>query len=354
METYNVIGLMSGTSLDGLDIAYCSFTLQNKKWSFSLKKAATIKYGKPWLKKLSGAHHLSTEELLLLHNEYGSFLGISVAEFIKKYGIRKVDFISSHGHTIFHQPEHNFTFQLGNGAAIVARSGLPVVCDFRSLDVLLGGQGAPLVPIGDRLLFSEYTHCLNLGGIANISHENKGKRIAFDICPVNIALNYLAGYLNKEYDKDGEIASKGTVSDSVLKKLNALPYYKSAPPKSIGREWVEEKFLPVIDKWHAPVEDKIATVTEHVAMQVANAIEDKKAKVLVTGGGAFNKYLVKRIRALSAANVVLPGKEIINYKEALVFALLGVLRWRGEVNCLKSVTGASENNSGGAIYLHAS
>lgn len=354
METYNVIGLMSGTSLDGLDIAYCSFSLQNKRWSFSIKKTATIKYGKPWLKKLSGAHHLAAEGLLMLHNEYGIFLGISVAEFVKKHGLRKVDFIASHGHTIFHQPEKHFTFQLGNGAAIAARSSLPAVCDFRSLDVMLGGQGAPLVPIGDKLLFPEYDYCLNLGGIANISYENKGQRIAFDVCPVNIALNYLAGYLNKEYDKDGDIAAKGIVNNAVLKKLNALPYYKAAYPKSIGREWVEEKFLPLLDSWHAPVEDKIATVTEHIAMQIARVIKDTKAKVLVTGGGAFNKYLIKRIRALSAANVVVPDKEIINYKEALVFAFLGVLRWRGEINCLRSVTGASENNSGGAIYLHVS
>lgn len=355
MDTYHVIGLMSGTSLDGLDIAYCSFSSQNKKWGFSIKKATTIKYGKPWLKRLSGAHHLSAEELLLLHNEYGSFLGISVAEFVKKHGIRKVNFISSHGHTIFHQPGKHFTFQLGNGSAIAARSSLPVVCDFRSLDVLLGGQGAPLVPIGDRLLFPQYEYCLNLGGFANISYEGKGKRVAFDICPVNIVLNYLAGYLNKEYDKDGKIASKGVVNGSVLKKINGLDYYKAAFPKSLGREWLEEKFLPLVDAWHAPVEDKLATVTEHIAMQVAGIINTKKGSVLVTGGGALNKYLVERIRALAPlAKMIIPSGEIINYKEALVFALLGVLRWKGEVNCLKSVTGASENNSGGAIYMPAS
>lgn len=352
MDTYRVIGLMSGTSLDGLDIAYCKFTYHKKKWDFSIKKAITFPYTKGWLEKLKGAHNLSGLQLELLHNEYGRYLGEAVKQFVKEQDINKIDFIASHGHTIFHQPEKRLTFQLGNGAAIAGSSVLPTVSDFRSLDVALGGQGAPLVPIGDGLLFAEYTFCLNLGGFANISYEHKGSRIAYDICPVNIALNYLAGYINKEYDKDGIVASKGKVNVQVLKQLNALSFYKKAFPKSLGREWLEKEFLPILDKWHAPVEDKMATVTEHIAIQIAAVTKGKKGTVLVTGGGVFNKHLIARIKRLApSVKVVIPGKVLINYKEALVFAFLGVLRWRGEVNCLKSVTGASENNSGGSIFL---
>lgn len=352
MNTYRVIGLMSGTSLDGLDIAYCRFKYVKKKWKFSIKKAATTGYDKKWLNKLSSAHDIPGEELIDLHNEYGTYMGNAVKHFIKQNKIEKVDFISSHGHTIFHQPEKHFTFQLGKGASLAAASGLPVVSDFRTLDVALGGQGAPLVPIGDMLLFGDYDYCLNLGGFANISFDEKGKRIAFDICPCNMVLNFLAGFLNMEYDKDGKIASKGKVNQAVLQKLNSLKYYKKSYPKSLGREWVEKEFMPLMDGWHSNIEDKIATVTEHCAMQIAEIVKSKKGKMLVTGGGAFNKYLIKRIEKLAPKiKVVVPGKELVNNKEALVFAFLGVLRWRGEVNCLKSVTGASKNNSGGSIFL---
>ena len=342
---------MSGTSLDGLDIAYCSFKQEKGKWHFNIKKAVTIKYSSEWLKKLSTAPKLSSIQLLQLHNDFGDYLGTCVNRFIKESKINKVDFVSSHGHTIFHQPEKHFTFQLGNGAAIAAKCNLPVISDFRSLDVLLGGQGAPLVPIGDKLLFPEYDFCLNLGGIANISFESKKKRLAFDICPVNIVLNHLASLLNKEYDKDGLIAASGKVDPKLLNSLNALNYYKQAFPKSIGREWVEDDFLPILNKSNISVKDKIATVTEHIATQITKVLYGKKGKVLVTGGGAFNKHLVQRMGKKTSLKLIMPGNELVNYKEALVFALLGVLKWRGEVNCLKSVTGARENNSGGSIYL---
>jgi len=342
---------MSGSSLDGLDIAYCTFKHEKNKWQFNIKEAVTLKYEKKWLEKLRTAHTLSSEKLLQLHNEYGEYLGASVSSFMREKKIRKVDFVASHGHTIFHQPEKHFTFQIGNGAAIAAKCNLPVVNDFRSLDVLLGGQGAPLVPIGDRLLFAEYEFCLNLGGIANISYESKNKRLAFDVCPVNIVLNHLAGLLNKEYDKDGLIAASGKVDVKLLDSLNALNYYKQAFPKSIGREWVEEKFLPILNRSKISVKDKIATVTEHIAMQITKVLHGKKEKVLATGGGAFNKYLIQKIRKRTEVKVIVPAKQVVNYKEALVFAFLGVLRWRGEVNCLESVTGASKNNSGGSIYL---
>jgi anhydro-N-acetylmuramic acid kinase len=341
---------MSGTSLDGLDIAYCKFRHHKKGWEFSIKKAVTLKYGKEWTAKLKNAHKLSSSKLLELHNEYGRFLGRGVKQFIKENEISKIDFIASHGHTIFHQPEKKITFQLGHGAAISAASGLNVVSDFRSLDIALGGQGAPLVPIGDRLLFSEYTYCLNLGGFANISYEHTGNRIAFDICSVNIVLNHIAQLLNKEYDNEGKIAAKGKVNRQLLQKLNGLDYYKKAFPKSLGREWLEEEFMPLMQV-NISAQDKMATMAEHIAMQITSVIKGK-GSLLITGGGAFNTHLIKRIKELSPKiKLVVPGKEIVNYKEALVFALLGVLRWRGEVNCLKSVTGASENNSGGSVFL---
>jgi len=351
MDTYRAIGLMSGTSLDGLDIAYCKFRYEKKRWKFSIEEATTLKYTNEWLKRLGGAHNLSALSLLQLDNEYGTYLGNAVKQFAKDQHIYKIDFVASHGHTIFHQPEKHFTFQLGKGTAIASAYRLPVINDFRSLDVALGGQGAPLVPIGDRLLFSEYAFCLNLGGIANISYEHKEKRIAFDICPVNIVLNHLAKALNMEFDKDGKVAKRGKVDEKLLKQLNALNYYSNSAPKSIGREWVEEEFLPLIDNSKISIENKLATVVEHIAIQITEVCKGKKGKMLVTGGGAFNKYLIDRIKKLSGGvKVIVPDKQLVNYKEALVFAFLGVLRWRGEVNVLKSVTGASKNNSGGSIH----
>jgi anhydro-N-acetylmuramic acid kinase len=349
---YHVIGLMSGTSLDGLDMAYCVFSERNDKWVFTIKSFVMVDYDTKWIKKLQYAPNLPGNELMLLHNEYGKYLGEQVSRFIKIKGIKKLDFVASHGHTIFHQPEEKLTFQLGNGAALAAACGCTVINDFRSLDVALNGQGAPLVPIGDKLLFAEYEYCINLGGFANISYDKNGKRMAFDIGPVNIVLNYLAELLGKHYDKDGKLAAKGKVDRNLLDKLNALAYYKQPPPKSLGREWVENKFLPIINKTSISLEDKLATVTENIAEQIARTIKNQaKGKVLVTGGGTYNKYLVKLLQAkLPDHKIVIPADDIIKYKEALVFAFLGVLRWEGKDNCLSSVTGADRNNKGGTIF----
>lgn len=342
---------MSGTSLDGLDIAYCYFAEKDSKWNFLIRTADTIAYSNSWLKKLQSVHELSGADLLKLHNEYGKYVGEQVAAFIKANKIKKVDFVASHGHTIFHQPKAKFTFQLGNGAAIAAASNCNVVNDFRTLDIALNGQGAPLVPIGDKMLFDEYEYCINLGGFANLSFDKNGKRIAFDICPANIALNYLASQLGKQYDKNGQLAAKGKVENDLLKKLNALSYYKASAPKSLGREWLEKEFLPIINEQEISIEDKLATVTMHVAEQIAKTIK-QKGKVLVTGGGAFNAFLIKQLQAkLPNHKIVIPTEEIVKFKEALVFAFLGVLRWQEKDNCLGSVTGADRNNKGGIIWL---
>lgn len=353
IEIYSVIGLMSGTSLDGVDVAYCRFYYKNE-WRFSIEKAEEIIYSKEWKERLSIAPTLSGLELSQLHVDYGVYLGTIVKEFIESKN-SKVDFVASHGHTVFHTPHTGLTLQIGGGAAIAAQCGLPVICDFRTTDVAYGGQGAPLVPIGDSLLFNEYRFCLNLGGIANISFQQENNRLAFDICPVNMALNQLSQELGLEYDKDGIHAQEGTINPPLLKNLNALDFYSQDGPKSLGREWFETNFLPLINNPAISINDRLATVCEHAAIQIATTINKQSPsvedKLLITGGGAFNDYLIERIQHHTKATVVLPDVEIIKYKEALIFAFLGVLRIDGIDNCLSSVTGASKNSCSGALYM---
>lgn len=354
MKVYNVIGLMSGTSLDGLDIAYCKFKADKGKWNYTICCAETIKYSKGWYQKLKEAHLSSSEELLQAHSEYGVLLGNKVHEFIRKYNLKNINLISSHGHTIFHRPEHGFTFQLGNGASLASTCGITVVSDFRITDVALKGQGAPLVPMGDKLLFHEYDFYLNLGGFSNISFEYKGERIAFDICPVNTALNYLASAKGKSFDKNGLLAKSGKVHKELLEKLNKLEYYHNRKPKSLGREWLEKYFLPAINSYSVSTEDKLATVTEHIACQISKVIvnSNKKGNILITGGGANNKFLVKKIEEkLPAHQLIIPSKDLINFKEALVFAFLGVLKMEQKINTLSSVTGALRDSSGGVVFF---
>jgi len=281
--------------------------------------------------------------------EYGKYIGQQVLNFIEANKF-KPDFIASHGHTIFHKPDEQLTLQIGDGNTIAAITGYPVVFDFRSLDVSLGGQGAPLVPIGDKLLFGEYDFCLNLGGFANISFEKNNQRMAFDICPVNFVLNHLAEKEHKSFDTDGELAKSGKVNPELLNELNLLAYYKLSSPKSLGREWVEEKVFPLLEKYNLSNIDLISTFTEHVAIQIARVIKNEKGNsLIITGGGAYNKYLIDRIKHHSNIRVLIPEALLVEYKEALVFAFLGLLRLRGEVNCLSSVTGASRDSSTGVL-----
>jgi len=350
---YNVIGLMSGTSLDGLDLVYCKLERTKKSWEFKMQSAKTLKYISDWKQKLSTAHTLSATELLSLHHEYGKFLGKAVIEFKQRNRIKNVDFIASHGHTIFHQPEKGFTFQLGCGQTLYSETKLPVVFDFRSLDVIRGGEGAPLVPIGDRHLFSQYDVCLNLGGIANLSMEQQGKRIAFDFCFANMGLNYLSAKAGKEFDKSGALASSGSIDTAMSNQLEYVykPLRKKRP--SLGREGFEKSIQSILDNENIPLQNRMRTFCESIALETANAIPTKKIKMklLVTGGGALNDFLIRLIieKLEQKVHVVVPDKEIIEFKEALVFALLGVLRVRGEINCLKSVTGASTDSSGGVM-----
>jgi len=356
---YKVIGLMSGTSLDGLDIALCNFTKSGKAWKYEIQKTQTVSYNKQWKEKLENAHLLSAQNLCQLHAAFGKFMGEKVLQFIKKNKLKNIDLISSHGHTVFHQPQNNFTCQIGDGAAVAAISGIKTVCDFRSMDVALGGQGAPLVPIGDKYLFSEYDACLNIGGIANISFttsllprkKGAGVRAAFDICPANMVFNYLAKHTGQEYDKGGKLAASGTFNDNLLQKLNALNFYKNYKSKSLGREWVEENFISSLEKEQLSIADKLATVSEHAAFQTARVLNNFKIKnVLITGGGAYNTDFLNRISAYTDCNLHIPDDETIQFKEALIFAFLGVLRIRNEVNTLKEVTGAKRDSCGGTIY----
>ena len=345
---------MSGTSLDGLDIAYCHFRIVDNQWQFDIPCATTVPYSEEWKTNLSTLSQASAEQYAKIDTLLGHYIGQEVAKFVASNHLQ-VDFVASHGHTIFHQPQCQFTAQIGHGAAIAAECACPVVCDFRTLDVALGGQGAPLVPIGDAILFADYTYCLNIGGIANVSYKYGEKRIAFDISPANMAFNFFANQLGKEYDKDGLSAKAGQFNQNLFDSLNRLDYYHQAYPKSLGREWFEQVFLPAVynEKIVKP-EDILSTLCHHAAFQLSQVIENKSGNsVLLTGGGAKNSFLVDLFQQYAPkVKFVVPEKSIIDYKEALIFALLGVLRWNGQYNCLSSVTGAVKNAVGGAIYYN--
>jgi len=339
---YNLIGVMSGTSLDGVDLAHIHFKILNNKWSFEILECETIRYNTNWIDRLKNAIDSTSEELTLLNQEYTVLLGTIISNFIQKHRISNLDAVCSHGHTILHQPEKKLTLQIGNLPVIASICKQTVVCDFRVQDVLLGGQGAPLVPIGDQILFSEFDYCLNLGGFSNISFDFNNKRIAFDISPVNTVLNFYANQLYLEYDDKGSISRSGKINESVLQKLNDIDFYKKDFPKSLGFEFVKETILPLIESYSISIEDKLRTFTEHIAIQISLVLTNRKGKLLITGGGAYNDFLVEQIKNyLPDLEIIIPSSKVLEYKEALIFALLGVL---------KSVTGAKKDHCSGFIY----
>lgn len=347
---YNVLGIMSGTSLDGVDVAHCIFD-KNGAWKFEIKASETYSYPADWLTKLKDLVKLNLDELRELDEEYTVFLSEVIQKFITEHNINGLDAICSHGHTALHQPENKLTYQVGNLPKLATLLNATVVCDFRVEDVELGGQGAPLVPIGDELLFPQYNFCLNLGGFANISTHVNGKRIAYDICPVNIVLNHYVSTLGLAYDEGGKIARSGAVHQPLLDALNALDFYESPYPKSLGLEWVKSEILPLIDVYQLDIKDILRTFVEHVAVQISNEInQQKQASVLTTGGGAFNTFLMERIAHHTQNKIIIPDQSIVENKEALIFAFLGVLKLRNENNCLSSVTGAIKDHSSGKIY----
>lgn len=349
-ENYNVIGVMSGTSLDGVDLAYIKFN-NSGHWMFEIFQSETVSYPEEWLNKLKNAIHFSTSELEELNVAYTKLLASIISEFISKHKLTEIDAVCSHGHTILHQPQNGFTLQIGNLPMIHDLLNQTVVCDFRVQDVQLGGQGAPLVPIGDELLFSEYDYCLNLGGFSNVSFNEDGKRIAFDISPVNTVLNYYANELGFPYDDAGDFAKSGNINQDLLQQLNELQFYSLPYPKSLGMEFVNARIFPLMHSYEIEVYDKLCTFVEHIAIQISNICSKPNAKLFITGGGAYNRFLIERLRNyLPTTDVVIPDDKTIQFKEALIFGFLGVLRLRDEINVLSSVTGASKNHSTGVVF----
>ncbi len=342
---------MSGTSLDGVDLAHINFEIKNGKWFYKIFECDTISYSNEMISKLKNGIHFSSIELSELNIEYTNLLGNIISEFIAKKNISNLDAVCSHGHTILHQPQNGFTLQIGNLPEIAKITNQKVVCDFRVQDVLLGGQGAPLVPIGDKILFSEFDYCLNLGGFSNISFEENNERIAFDISPVNTVLNFYANTFGLEYDDKGKISESGNISLELFDELNKLEFYQKSYPKSLGFEFVKEIVLPILENYPISTEDKMRTFTEHIAFQIGEILQTKTGKLLISGGGVYNDFLIDRIKNhLPKTEIIIPDEKTIKYKEALIFALLGVLKLRNEVNVLASVTGAKQNHSSGEVF----
>ena len=356
---YKTLGLMSGSSLDGLDIAYCHLEEIRGAWTFSIEAAECLPYESEWVEKLRTAANMPVPEYLRLHTAYGHYLGSACNAFITRHVLEhRVDFIASHGHTTYHNPAEKTTAQIGDGAALAAVTGLPVIADLRAVDVALGGQGAPIVPIGDRLLFADYDYLLNIGGIANITVKKPdGTTLAFDVCPANRILNVLASRVGKEYDEGGALAASGDLNLDALIRLNGGEYFRLPAPKSLSNEAADALAFPALLQSEEPTENLLRTMVEHIAEQIAGALHDygegRGGKMLVTGGGAFNEFLVGRLAhecSHAGVELVVPDARVVKFKEALVMALIGALRWREEVNVLASVTGAKSDSVGGALW----
>jgi len=347
---------MSGTSLDGLDIAYCPISKTFDRWEYKIEQTKSISYSSKMKEKLKKSIFLSADELLIFNNTYGQWLGKQVKIFIEENNLN-ADFIASHGHTTHHQPQNGLTYQIGSGQHLANESACKVVCDFRTNDVALNGQGAPLVPIGDQLFFGNYDFCLNLGGISNISFDKNGKRIAYDIGLANMILNHITQKIDLQYDKGGQLASTGKINPSMFQQLNALGYYKLPFPKSTGYEWFTQKVVPIIEATEDSIENLLHTSIHHLCEQIATQVRANtnttKSTLLVTGGGALNDFLVETLKKKLGVNieVVVPTNKLIENKEALVFALMGVLRIEKEINVLSSVTGAMRDSSSGVVFL---
>jgi anhydro-N-acetylmuramic acid kinase len=372
MQEYRAIGLMSGSSLDGLDVAYCVFTEENNHWTYRIEAAQTFSYSTAWVEILRTLPKSDAKTLCEINSALGRYFGALTNEFIALYSLQnKIDFIGSHGHTVFHFPSRNFTTQIGDGFALAAKTNLPVICDFRTADIAYGGQGTPIVPIGDLLLFPHFKLCLNIGGICNIScklaspehdgDEFSKKIIAFDVCAANQVLNFLANQVGKEFDENGELASHGNIHELLLNELNAIAYSVAPYPKSLDNSFSRDVIIPLISTYNVSVHDKLRTVTEHIAFQISQHIEmiaatekiyfSAEDALLITGGGAFNSFLVERIRANTSVICTVPEQHVVKYKEALVMALMAALRMRNETNVLKHVTGATKNTVGGIVCL---
>jgi anhydro-N-acetylmuramic acid kinase len=356
---YHAIGTMSGSSMDGLDIAYCTFEENAGTWTYQINHAACIPFDEDWKNKLKNITSFSALELLRTHSDFGHWMGKAIHAFIEQNQLEhKVHFIASHGHTVFHEPQNNMTFQMGDGAAIAAINKLPVISDLRNMDIALGGQGAPIVPIGEKLLWRNIPFFLNIGGICNVTIHHNEQHIAFDICPANRVLNLLMHEVGKTFDNNGELAATGKIEPNLLQQLNALDYYKEKYPKSLSNEFGIEQVFPLIQQYSISTADKVHTMCAHIAYQVKASLQafakNETTQLFISGGGALNTFLIdlirKELRSLQI-EICIPEKTLIEYKEAMVMALIGVLRWREESNVLASVTGAIRNSVGGALWM---
>jgi len=359
---YNVIGTMSGSSMDGLDIVYARIEEVGGNWAFEILHGDCVAFPDSWTQTLHQLPSLSAKDIFLTHTALGRWMGESIQAFIQTYQLdHKVHVVASHGHTVFHDPSHYTSVQLGDGATIAAIIKLPVVSDLRNMDVALGGQGAPIVPIGEKLFWKQIPYFLNIGGIANIS-IHATTRMAFDVCPANRVLNLLVNELGKVYDDKGQEAAKGNIHDELLDELNSLDYYQQPAPKSLANEFGTDIVFACIQTYDISIQDKLATLCEHIAVQIWRAVQhyplsetnEHPSTMMVTGGGAYHEYLIARIRFYLAPlgiNVHIPDPLVIDYKEALVMGLIGILRWREDVNVLSSVTGASRDSVGGALWM---
>ncbi|MGM0551832.1 MAG: anhydro-N-acetylmuramic acid kinase [Bacteroidota bacterium] len=351
-NSYLAIGQMSGTSLDGMDLAAVEFKKSPSSWHYRWVATETLPYPVVWEDKLRNAPNLPATELMELHAAYGHYLGDTLASFLHTHNLTP-DIIACHGHTVFHRPERGYSTQIGDGWPIAYATNSLTATDFRTADIALGGQGAPLVPIGDELLFGNYSHCLNLGGFSNVSFRENNQRVAFDICPVNLVLNAFARKQGVPYDKEGALGRQGTVNSTLLETLNALPFYEQKmEAKSLGKEWLDKAFMPVVEAFDLTLPDTMATLYEHMGMQIGKSLQHTgEGQTLVTGGGAYNTYLLKRIKAYTTAKLEVPDNRLVDYKEALIFAFMGVLRLRNEINCLASATGAARSSCCGTLHI---
>lgn len=361
-KTYHVIGIMSGSSLDGIDLAYCRFTTgTDLQFDWELILGETMPLPENWQARLA---HLPTQNAVTFaktHVYFGHFLAKTVNQFVEQHQITQLDFISSHGHTIFHNPDKRYTTQIGCGSAIAALTGYPVINDFRMQDIAINGEGTPIAPAADRYLYSDYDFCLNIGGIANITSQIQEDPIAFDISPANQLLNYLSGQLGFAFDNDGQIAASGNLLPELLQLLQGYPYYKSPPPKSISNEWIVSELLPILASFEASIEDKLHTVTQFIAIEVSNSLirltqdsSHAEYRLMLSGGGSKNKYLIESIKSCLSGQLnielIVPSTETIDFKEAILMGLMGVLRVLNVPNCFSTVTGARFDTIGGAIH----
>lgn len=354
MRTYKVVGVMSGTSMDGVDLAHCNLTeREDGKWNYTINAAKTYEYNDVWRLRLSKLRNQNAVNVYKTDRYFGEYIGELINEFLAEHNL-EADLIGSHGHTIFHQPENNISFQIGAPSAIAGVTDIPTVANFRAMDVVKYGEGAPISGLGDQLLFSEFNMCLNLGGFANLSTVKDGKPVAYDICPCNILLNRIAREFGQEYDEGGKIAEQGSINYDLLSDLNSIDYYSQPYPKSLGREWINDNFWFRVRQSDASKEDRMKTLVDHIGQQIGQNIENltddsTQSRVYVTGGGAFNTALIDHIKTHTDAEVIVPEAQVVEYKEALIFALLAILRVQNKPTVLASYTGAENDSIAGDL-----